>query len=115
MTNHTEQRGSCLIEAGARDLLHGRHWQPWLRLTPRADTGCASRTFDRLKPVFSTKQAALRYATELGRTLAGEGAVPAPASRRQDPATRPLYQAFARLCARWSAVRTAASIHLILR
>lgn len=115
MTIHTEQRGSCLIEAGARDLQHGRHWQPWLKLTPRAQTGSASRTFDGLKPVFGTEQAALRYATELGRSLADEGAVPVAASQRQVPATWQQYQAIARLYALWSAVRTAASIRLILR
>ena len=88
-----EQRGSCLIEAGAVDLQHGSHWQPWLRLTRSAGGVCASRTFDGLKPVFATEQAALRYAAELGRSLADEGPALGPASRNRGPAAWPLNQA----------------------
>ena len=111
MIIHLERRGTCLIEAGARDLRHGLHWQPWLRLTRGADTGSASHTFDSLKPVFGTKQAALRYAAELGRTLADEEAMPVPASPQRDPVTWPRFQVFARLYAFWSGVRAAASAH----
>lgn len=98
MTTCREQRGSCLIEAGARDLLEGRHWQPWLRLTRRAGGVSASSTFDRLMPVFGTEQAALHYATELGRNLIDEGSALGPASLDPRPAARPLNQVFARSC-----------------
>lgn len=99
MTISREQRGSCLIEAGARDLLEGRHWQPWLRLTRRAGGVSASSTFDRLMPVFGTEQAALRYATELGRSLVDEGSALGPASPDRKPEARPLNQVLARSCA----------------
>jgi hypothetical protein len=115
MTRHREERGSCLIEAGALDLEHGRHWQPWLRLTHRTNGVCVSRTFDGLKPVFGTEQAALRYAAELGRNLADEEAVPGPAPSRREPATWSVYQAFARLHAYWSGARTCAVAHFIFR
>ena len=98
MTTCREQRGSCLIEAGARDLQDGRHWQPWLRLTRRARGVSASNTFDRLMPVFGTEQAALRYATELGRNLIDEGSALGPASLDPGPAARPLNQMFAQSC-----------------
>src|ERR1700690_1609798 len=73
MTTFREQRASCLIEAGARDLDAGRHWRPWLRLTRPADGKPATCTLDRLKPVFGNEQSALAYAAELGRHLADEG------------------------------------------
>lgn len=94
-----EQRGSCLIEVGALDLQHGSHWRPWLRLTRCAGGACASRTFDRLKPVFASEQAALRYAAALGRSLADEESALGPESRKPEPAAWMLYQALARLCA----------------
>jgi hypothetical protein len=72
MSAYREERGSCLIEAGALDLHKGSHWQPWLRLTRRVGGVCTSNTVDRLKPVFGTEQAALRYAAELGRNLLDE-------------------------------------------
>jgi hypothetical protein len=93
MTTCREKRGSCLIETGAIDLYHGKHWQPWLRLTRPAGGVSISHTFDRLKPVFGTEQAALRYAAELGRSLADEGSIVGPASRDRKPETRPLHQA----------------------
>jgi hypothetical protein len=72
MSAFREKRGSGLIEAGALDLHKGSHWQPWLRLTRRVGGVCTSSTVDRLKPVFGTEQAALRYAAELGRNLLDE-------------------------------------------
>ena len=70
---YREQRGACLIEAGAADLHDGSHWKPWIRLTRRAGNAFSSDTFDRLKPLFASEQAALLYAAELGRNLADEG------------------------------------------
>ena len=93
MTTCREKRGSCLIETGAIDLHHGKHWQPWLRLTRPAGGVSVIHTFDRLKPVFGTEQAALRYAAALGRSLADEGSGLAAASRNGKPATWPLPQA----------------------
>jgi len=79
---YREQRGPYLVEAGAADLDRGKHWQPWVKLAlpRRADGAPASRSFDRLKPVFGTRAAALRYAIELGRRLADEGIDLFPAS-----------------------------------
>jgi hypothetical protein len=114
MTTRREQRGSCLIEAGALDLENGNHWKPWLRLTRCVDGVSASRDFDGLKPVFGTEQAALRYAAELGRSLADEGSVFDPVSHNQKPATWPLYRAFARSCAYRSRTRTFAFANLLL-
>lgn len=99
MTIYREERGSCLIEAGARDLDNGAHWQPWLKLTRRAGEVANSRTYDGLKPVFGTEQAALRYAAELGQSLAGEGSCLDPAARNRKSASSPLNQAFDRSCA----------------
>jgi hypothetical protein len=99
MTIYREERGACLIEAGALDLHNGDHWQPWIRLTRPAGGVSISHTFDGLKPVFGTEQAALRYAAELGRSLADEGSAPAPGSRDRKPATWPLNQAFPKSCA----------------
>lgn len=93
-----ERRGSCLIEAAARDLDKGSHWQPWLRLTRCAGGVCTGRTFDRLKPVFASEQAALHYASELGRSLADEGSVLSPELRNPEPATWTLSHALARAC-----------------
>jgi hypothetical protein len=98
MTTHREERGSCLIEAGAVNLHHGSHWQPWLRLSRRAGGVAASRSFDGLKPVFGTEQAALRYAAVLGRSLADEESCLEPASRNRKPEAWPLNQASARPC-----------------
>jgi hypothetical protein len=76
MNAYREERGSCLIEASALELRNGSHWQPWLRLTHRGGVASTSATFDRLKPVFGTEQAALRYAAELGRSLVDEALAP---------------------------------------
>jgi len=70
MTNFRDERSSCSIEAGAVDLLSGTHWKPWLKLTHRAGADSTSDTFDCLKPVFGSEQAALQYATGLCRSLA---------------------------------------------
>jgi hypothetical protein len=96
MTIYREQRGSCLIEAGALDLHNGNHWQPWLRLTRRTGGVCTSDTFDRLMPVFGTEPAALRYAAELGRSLIDEASAVDPALRSRNPRTWPLNQALGR-------------------
>lgn len=99
MTLYREEYGACLIEAGARDLQNGCHWQPWLRLTRRADGVSSSHTFDRLKSVFGTDEAALRYAAELGRSLADEGWGLGPAARNLESAARQSNRAAARHCA----------------
>jgi hypothetical protein len=98
MTPCREERGTCVIEASALYYRNGSHWQPWLRLTRRARGVFASDTFDALKPVFGTEQAALGYAAELGRTMADEGRPSDSAARNQAPATWPLQHAFARPC-----------------
>jgi hypothetical protein len=95
MTTLQEQRGICLIEAGARDLQNGEHWQPWVRLTRTAEGESVSQTFDRLKPVFGTEEAALRYAAELGRSLADDGSALDAAARERKPARWPLRQPYA--------------------
>jgi hypothetical protein len=100
MTIYRDERGCCLVEAGALDSHEGRHWQPWLRLTRRAGGVSTRRTFDRLKPVFGTEQAALRYAAELGKSLADEGSFPDSAARNRRPAAGPLNQALEQACAR---------------
>jgi hypothetical protein len=114
MTTYREQRGTCLIEAGALDLQNASHWKPWLRLTRRDGGVFASDTFDRLKPVFGTEQAALRYAAELGRSLADEGFALNPASRNRNPATWPLHQAFTPPCAYRSRTRIFAFANVFL-
>ena len=76
MRTYREELGSCLIEARARNLDNGRHWQPWLRLTRHAGDACARETFAALKPVFGSERAALRYAAALGKSLATEKAAP---------------------------------------
>jgi hypothetical protein len=98
MSARREERGSCLIEADALDLQDGGHWKPWLRLTRRANGVCASHTFDGLKPLFGTEQAALDYASELGRSLVDEGSVLAPASCNREIAPRSRNQALAPSC-----------------
>jgi hypothetical protein len=97
MTTLLEQRGPCLIEAGASDLQNGEHWQPWVRLTRTADGESVSRTFDGLKPVFGTEEAALRYAAELGRSLADDGSALDAAARGRKPAQWPLRQPYTQL------------------
>ena len=97
MTTSREQRGACLIETGARNLHDGRHWQPWLRLTRRAGGVSTACTFDRLKPVFATEEAALAYAAELGRNLADQGwdLDAGAVARNPKPAPSPQPQAYA--------------------
>jgi hypothetical protein len=99
MTVYREQRSSCVIEADARDLQDGCHWQPWLRLTRHGRGVSASSTFDGLKPIFGTEDAALRYAAELGRSLVDEGSTMAPAALDRESAARPLNHAFVQACA----------------
>jgi len=114
MTTFREVRNSCLIEAGARDLQNGSHWQPWLRLTRRSGKVSTSRTFDGLKPVFGTEQAALVYAAELGRNLAEEeGSAPGPATTIRKAATWPLKKSIARTRADCARVRCVAFASLI--
>lgn len=86
--SHREERGPYMIEAGAQDLGSGSHWKPWLKLAllRRPDGVFASRTFDGLKPVFATQEAALRYATELARGLVDEGSELCPAAGDRKPA-----------------------------
>ncbi len=98
MTTYREERGSYLIEIGALDLQNGDHWMPWLRLTRRAGGVCASQTFDRLKSVLGSEKAALRYATELGRSLADEGWDLGQASLNKKPVTWPFNQVFDQSC-----------------
>lgn len=97
MTTSREQRGSCLIETGARNLQDGRHWQPWLRLTRRAGGVSTACTFDRLKPVFASAETARAYAAELGRNLAdqGWGLDPSPVARKPKSVPGSLAQAYA--------------------
>jgi len=99
MTSYREQRGACLIEAGALNLDNGSHWKPWLKLTQSAGGVSDSRTFDALKPVFGTEQAALRYATEVGRSLVDEGSSLDPASRNRKAAAWPRHPAGTQSCA----------------
>ena len=114
MTAYREERGTCLIETGALDLQNGSHWQPWLRLTRRAGGVSTTDTFEGLKPVFGTEQAALRYAAELGRSLADASSALDPASRNRKPASWPLNQAFAQPCAYRSRARTFAFMYPFL-
>ena len=67
-------------------------------MMPRAGGVSASRTFDGLKPVFGTEQAALRYAAELGRSLADEDAGLDQAARNRQAAAWPLHWTFAQSC-----------------
>ena len=89
---HREERGTYLIEAGALDLGQGSHWKPWVKLAllSRADGAFASRTFDGLKPVFGTREAALRYAIELARSLVDEGFPLCPVSDDRKPPKWPM-------------------------
>ena len=86
--SYREERGPYLIEAGAVALQDSRQWKPWLKLAllRREDGVFASRAFDGLKPVFGTQGAALRYATELGRSLVDQGSALCPAAEDRKPA-----------------------------
>jgi hypothetical protein len=107
----SERRGSCLIEAAARDLDRGGHWQPWLRLTRCVGGVWLDQTFDTLKPVFASEQAALRYASELGRRLADEGPAFSPESRTPGAATPALSHALVRDCdPAWKVSRATVSV-----
>jgi hypothetical protein len=75
MSMHREERGRYLIEASACRLTGGDKWQPRLTMTRVA---CAnglskSQSFPGLKPLFETAKGAIRYATDLGRSMADEG------------------------------------------
>jgi len=96
MTTNRQVRGTFLIESGAVEL-HG-HWKPWLRLTRRVAGVSASRTFDGLKPVFGTEQAALRYAVELGRSLADEGSSLDQPAHKRHAAAWTLHHALTHSC-----------------
>lgn len=81
----------------------------------RAGGVSARHTFDGLKPVFGTEQAALRYAAELGKSLADEESAFSPASRNQRPATWPLLQLFSRPRVYRTRARIFAFANLIFR
>lgn len=85
---YREERGAGVIETGAVDLHYGAHWQPWIRIIRRTGGVSISETFNRLKPVFATERAALRYAAELGRCLIDEARVFDPAVSRRKRARR---------------------------
>ncbi len=113
MTIYREERGACLIEAGALNLQDGAHWKPWLRLTRRAGGISASHTFDGLKPAFGTEQAALRYAAELGKSLADEESALSRASHNRKAVSWLLHQAFSQPCAYRIRARTFAFANLL--
>ena len=75
MTNYREERGQYLIEAGAYHLPGGSKWQPRLIMTRlRCSTGLTkSQSFPGLTPLFETAKGATRFATDLGRSMAGQG------------------------------------------
>jgi hypothetical protein len=75
METHTEQHGGYLIEASAFRLRHENKYQPRLTMTrlPTGDGLPKSQAFPGLRPLFETAGAAVRFAADLGRTLATEG------------------------------------------
>ena len=77
---HREERGRCLIEASAfhlgdGNLGDGNKWQPRLTMTRMACANALSKSqsFPGLTPLFETAKGAVRYATDLGRSMADEG------------------------------------------
>jgi len=75
MPTHREERGQYLIEASAFHLPGGTQWQPRLTMTrlPFEKVLSKSQAFPGLTPVFETARGAMRYATELGRSMADQG------------------------------------------
>jgi hypothetical protein len=74
MSIHREERGQYLIEASAFHLSDGNKWQPRLTLTRlrTAQQLSKSQSFPGLTPLFHSAKAAVRYATDLGRSLVDE-------------------------------------------
>ena len=74
MSNHREERGHYLIEAGAYPLPGENKWQPRLTMTrlPCANKLSKSQAFPGLTPIFATAKGATRYATDLGRRMVDE-------------------------------------------
>jgi len=75
MASHREERGLYLIEAGAFHLPGGSKWQPRLTMTRlRCATGLSkSQSFPGLTPLFDTAKGAMRFAADLGRSMADQG------------------------------------------
>ncbi|MGC2519140.1 MAG: hypothetical protein WA373_08550 [Burkholderiales bacterium] len=74
MPTYREAHGQYLIEAGAFNLSDGNKWQPRLTMTRLACANALSKSqaFPGLTPLFETAKGAIRYATELGRSMADE-------------------------------------------
>ena len=72
---HREERGIYLIEASAFRVTDGNKWQPRLTMTRLACENALSKSqsFPGLAPLFETAKGAVRFATDLGRSLANEG------------------------------------------
>jgi hypothetical protein len=75
MSMHREERGRYLIEASAFRLTDGNKWQPRLTMTRLACENALSKSqsFPGLTPLFETAKGAVRYAIDLGRSMADEG------------------------------------------
>ena len=74
MTAHSERHGPYLIEASAFRLPDEKKFQPRLTMT-RVGTDeqlPRSQAFPGLSPLFETAGAAVRFAVDLGRSLADE-------------------------------------------
>jgi len=71
---HREERGRYLIEASACRLNDAK-WQPRLTMTRMACANALSKSqsFPGLTPLFETAKGAIRFATDLGRSMADEG------------------------------------------
>ena len=79
MAMHREARGLYLIEASAFHLPAsnqqiGGKWQPRLTMTRLAceNNLQRSQSFPGLNPVFETAKGAMRFATDLGRSMVDE-------------------------------------------
>jgi len=74
MAIHREERGEYLIEASAFHLADGNKWQPRLTMTRMACANALSKSqsFPGLTPLFETARGAVRYAADLGRSMADE-------------------------------------------
>ena len=72
---HRKERGEYLIEASAFHLADGNKWQPRLTMTRMACANALSKSqsFPGLTPLFETARGAVRYAADLGRSMADEG------------------------------------------
>src|SRR5258708_23149840 len=90
MPMHREERGRYLIQASAFRLIDGNKWQPRLTMTrmPCANALSKSQSFPRLTPLFETARGAVRYAADLGRSMASERSPRLMASRRARPPLR---------------------------